>query len=110
MRSRAMARVRSRTWRSSSRRPNASCMLVIIAPLDGRSKHRHDAVSAPGLFIDHKEGNAMSALKTRKRLVATLTVVVVLLTIGFYAIAQQPYQLTPLDEAKRDRAVAVAGA
>jgi acetamidase/formamidase len=33
----------------------------------------------------------------------------VLLTAGFYAIAQQPYQLAPMDEAKRDRAVSVGG-
>ncbi len=52
----------------------------------------------------------MPALKTRKRIVATLTMAAVLLTVGLYAIAQQPYQLTPLDEAKRDRAVAVGGA
>jgi len=52
----------------------------------------------------------MPALIDRKRLVATLTVLAVLLTVGFYAVAQQPYQLTPLEEAKRDRAVSVAGA
>src|SRR5688572_248970 len=52
----------------------------------------------------------MPALETRKRIVATLTVVAVLLTVGLYALAQQPYQLAPLEEAKRDRAVSVAGA
>jgi acetamidase/formamidase len=44
-----------------------------------------------------------------KRLVAVIAVVVVVLGIGFYAVAQQPYQLTPMDEAKRDRAVAMSG-
>ena len=43
-----------------------------------------------------------------KRL-AVLLAVVVVLTAAFYAIAQQAYQLTPMDEAKRDRAVAVGG-
>ncbi len=44
-----------------------------------------------------------------KRLL-TITVVVALgVGAGFYAVAQQPYQLTPLDEAKRDRAVAASG-
>jgi acetamidase/formamidase len=67
-------------------------------------------ISAPVLFTITRRANAMPALRTRKRIVATLTVVAVLLTVGFYAIAQQPYQLTPLDEAKRDRTVSVAGA
>ena len=44
-----------------------------------------------------------------KRLIALTGVLVVVLGAGLYAIAQQPYQLTPLDESKRDRAVAVAG-
>ena len=52
----------------------------------------------------------MPALETKKRLVALVTVVIVVLTVGLYAVAQQPYQLTPLDESKRDRTVAVAGA
>ena len=43
-----------------------------------------------------------------KRL-AVLLAVVVVLTAAFYAVAQQAYQLTPMDEAKRDRAVAVGG-
>ena len=38
-----------------------------------------------------------------KRLIASVAVVVVVLGIGFYAVAQQPYQLTPLEESKRDR-------
>jgi acetamidase/formamidase len=45
-----------------------------------------------------------------KRLVAVVASVVVVLGIGFYAVAQQPYQLTPMDEAQRDRAVSVGGA
>jgi len=52
----------------------------------------------------------MPSLRSKKRLVASVTVVVLLLAAGLYAAAQQPYQLTPLDEAKRDRAVSVAGA
>ena len=36
----------------------------------------------------------MPARKTRTRLVATLTVMTVLLSVGFYAVAQQSYQLT----------------
>jgi acetamidase/formamidase len=45
-----------------------------------------------------------------KRLTAlTAAVLGLLLGAGLYAIAQQPYQLTPLDETKRDRAVAVGG-
>lgn len=51
----------------------------------------------------------MSRLKTKKRAVGSLAVLVLLLAAGFYAAAQQPYQLTPMDETKRDRAVAVAG-
>src|SRR5205814_5638282 len=31
------------------------------------------------------------------------------LGIGYYAVAQQPYQLTPVDEAQRDRAVSMGG-
>ncbi|HSF07334.1 MAG TPA: acetamidase/formamidase family protein [Methylomirabilota bacterium] len=44
-----------------------------------------------------------------KRLTALTAVLVLVLGAGLYAIAQQPYQLTPLDETKRDRAVAVGG-
>jgi acetamidase/formamidase len=51
----------------------------------------------------------MPTLRSRKRLVAVLTVLAVSLAAGLYAVAQQPYQLTPVDEAKRDRAVSVAG-
>ena len=51
----------------------------------------------------------MPAQRTSKRLVAALTVLGVLVTLGVYAVAQQPYQLAPMDEAKRDRAVGVGG-
>ncbi len=44
-----------------------------------------------------------------KRLTALLAVLTFVLGAGLYAIAQQPYQLTPMDEAKRDRAVSVGG-
>jgi acetamidase/formamidase len=44
-----------------------------------------------------------------KRLIALTGVLVVVLSGGLYAIAQQPYQLSPMDEAKRDRAVSVGG-
>jgi len=44
-----------------------------------------------------------------KRLVTIVAAVVVVLGAGFYAIAQQPYQLTPMEEAKRDRAVSAGG-
>jgi acetamidase/formamidase len=52
----------------------------------------------------------MPTVRTKKRVAATLTVLAVLLAAGFYAVAQQAYQLAPMDEAKRDRAVAVGGA
>src|SRR5215831_1984574 len=51
----------------------------------------------------------MPTIRTNKRLAATLTVFAVLLVAGLYALAQQPYQLAPMDEAKRDRAVAAGG-
>ena len=44
-----------------------------------------------------------------KRLLTVTAIVALVLGAGFYAIAQQPYQLTPLDESKRDRAVGVGG-
>jgi hypothetical protein len=50
----------------------------------------------------------MPAVKTKKRVVATLTIVALLLAAGLYALAQQPYQLAPMDESKRDRAVSVS--
>ena len=50
----------------------------------------------------------MPPLKTKKRIVAALTIAGVLLAAGLYALAQQPYQLTPLEESKRDRAVSAS--
>lgn len=44
-----------------------------------------------------------------KRFVAVVAVLALLLGAGLYAVAQQPYTLTPMDEAKRDRSVSVAG-
>src|SRR5262245_56927896 len=43
------------------------------------------------------------------RLFTVTAIVVLVLGAGFYAIAQQPYQLTPMDEAQRDRSVGVEG-
>jgi len=51
----------------------------------------------------------MPTLRTKTRLTAILTVLALILAAGFYARAQQPYQLAPMDEARRDRAVAVGG-
>jgi len=51
----------------------------------------------------------MPSIRTKKRLVAVVTVAVVVCAAGLYALAQQPYQLAPMDEAKRDRAVSVGG-
>jgi acetamidase/formamidase len=44
-----------------------------------------------------------------KRMLTAIAVLVVLLGAGLYAVAQQAYQLTPMDEARRDRAVSVGG-
>jgi acetamidase/formamidase len=44
-----------------------------------------------------------------KRLVTLVGIAAIVLGVGFYAIAQQPYQLTPMEEAKRDRAVSAGG-
>jgi hypothetical protein len=55
------------------------------------------------------KGDCMPTLRSRKKLVAVLTALALSLAAGLYAVAQQPYQLTPVDEAKRDRAVSVAG-
>ena len=40
-----------------------------------------------------------------KRLVTVVAIIGLVLGLGFYAVAQQPYQLTPLEESKRDRTV-----
>src|SRR3989441_11818330 len=44
-----------------------------------------------------------------KRILALIAVLALVLGAGLYAVAQQPYQLTPMDESKRDRVVPVAG-
>jgi hypothetical protein len=44
-----------------------------------------------------------------KRLLTVTAIVALVLGAGLFALAQQPYQLSPMDEAKRDRAVAVGG-
>src|SRR5712692_10481348 len=44
-----------------------------------------------------------------KRLLTITAIVALGVGAGFYAVAQQPYQLTPLEESKRERAVSVAG-
>jgi acetamidase/formamidase len=44
-----------------------------------------------------------------KRLLTITAIVALGVGAGFYAIAQQPYQLTPMDEAKRERAVSAGG-
>jgi acetamidase/formamidase len=44
-----------------------------------------------------------------KRLLTITAIVALGVGAGFYAVAQQPYQLTPMDEAKRERAVSADG-
>jgi acetamidase/formamidase len=44
-----------------------------------------------------------------KRLLTITAIVALGVGAGFYAVAQQPYQLSPMDEAKRERAVSAAG-
>jgi acetamidase/formamidase len=44
-----------------------------------------------------------------KRLLTITAIVALGVGAGFYALAQQPYQLTPMDEAKRERAVSAGG-
>src|SRR5712691_5052523 len=44
-----------------------------------------------------------------KRILVLAAVVVLVLGAGLYAVAQQPYQLTPMDESKRERTVTVPG-
>src|SRR5207248_7279630 len=55
-------------------------------------------------------GHTMSQLRTKQGLAAALIVVAIVLAAGLYALAQQPYQLAPMDESKRDRGVSVSGA
>src|SRR4030095_2968304 len=51
----------------------------------------------------------MPSVRAKKGFLAVLTLVALVLAAGLYAIAQQPYQLAPMDEAKRDRTVAGGG-
>ena len=44
-----------------------------------------------------------------KRLLIIAVLVALGVGAGFYAVAQQPYQLTPMDESRRERAVSAAG-
>src|SRR6267143_1415628 len=60
--------------------------------------------------LSRKEGLTMPQLRTKQGLAAALTVVAIVLAAGLYALAQQPYQLAPMDESKRDRGVSVSGA
>src|SRR2546428_12226161 len=52
----------------------------------------------------------MPQLRTKQSLAAALIVVAIVLAAGLYALAQQPYQLAPMDESRRDRGVSVSGA
>ena len=52
----------------------------------------------------------MPSVRAKKGFLAALTLTVLVLAAGLYAVAQQPYQLAPMDEAKRDRTVAAGGA
>src|SRR5712664_2355256 len=117
MRSRASARASSRVCRSfspsqkSSRMPRLSPLLTVLQTL----AHHGAAVDAdadptppsPNVFLARRL--RMPQLRTKKGFVAALTVVAILSIAGLYAVAQQPYQLAPMDEAKRDRAVSVGG-
>ena len=51
----------------------------------------------------------MAILRKRKGILIGLGVLLLVFTAGLYAAAQQPYQLTPMEETKRDRTVAVSG-
>src|SRR5690242_20920014 len=68
----------------------------------------HDGAAVDAEASDsRKEGSTMPQLRTKKGFAAALTVVAIVLAAGLYALAQQPYQLAPMDESKRDRAVYV---
>src|SRR5437867_224711 len=73
------------------------------APARPASRSRRDESIRAIIDFPHTRRRYM------RRLIATVAVVVVVLGAGFYAIAQQPYQLTPMEEAKRDRAVSAGG-
>src|SRR5262249_55310281 len=55
------------------------------------------------------EEGSMPSVRAKKSLIAVVTLAVLVLAAGLYAIAQQPYQLAPMDEPKRVRAVAASG-
>src|SRR5256886_8851547 len=118
MRSRASARASSRVCRSSSPSQNASRMrrLSPLMTVLQTVAHHGAAVDAdafrhrcPGTCLS-QGGLTMSQLRTKQGLAAALTVVAIVLAAGLYAPAQQPYQLAPMDESKRDRGVSVSGA
>src|SRR3989441_1751884 len=113
MRSRASAFASSRVCRSSSpsqkasRMPRLSPLLTVLQTV----AHHGAAVDAdadptpPSRDISLARRLRMPHLRTKKGFVAALTVVAVLSVAGLYAVAQQPYQLTPMEESKRDRGV-----
>src|SRR5882724_6854538 len=108
IRSRASARASSRACRSSSLSQNASRMprlSPLLTVVQGVA-HHGGPPRASEVLLD-KEAR-MPPLRTNKCIVATLTVTAVLLAAGLYAVAQQPYQLTPMEESKRDRTVSVS--
>src|SRR2546427_1551774 len=110
MRSRATAFASSRVCRSFSPSQNASRMPRLSPLLTVLQTVAHHGASAARETPTPTKEARMPPLKTNKRIIATLTVAAVLLAAGFYAVAQQPYQLTPMEESKRDRAVSVSGA
>src|SRR5215470_6435539 len=108
MRSRASARASSRVCRSSSLSQNASRIRRLSPHLTVVQAVAHHATLHHAIRTCSTRRQRMLAGTTKKRVVATLTVVAVLLAAGLYALAQQPYQLAPMDESKRDRAVSVS--
>src|SRR5438270_151446 len=118
MRSRASARASSRVCRSFSPSQKASRMrrLSPLLTVVQTVAHHGAAVDAdafrhrrPGTLLS-QGGLTMPQLRTKQGLAAALTVVAIVLAAGLYALAQQPYQLAPMDESKRDRGVSVSGA
>src|SRR2546428_6205630 len=113
MRSRASAFASSRVCRSSSPSQKASRMPVFSPLLTVLQAVAHQGAAAdaeadpppPSRDISLARRLRMPHLRTKKGFVAALTVVAVLLVAGLYAVAQQPYQLTPMEESKRDRGV-----
>src|SRR6266404_5548326 len=118
MRSRASARASSRVCRSSSPSQNASRMRRLSPLLTVLQTVAHHGAAVDADAFRHRRpgtslsqgGLTMSQLRTTQGLAAALTVVAIVLAAGLYALAQQPYQLAPMDESKRDRGVSVSGA